>query len=316
MGKMVRRSALTRIVIIFSMAMGLAHKSVTAAESGFSGYGLGSAAFGAGQTPPPGTYVTVVGGYYAAKIDGAVTIGGELFELGMKLDLLQAALNGVYVPNRTLLDGRPAISVTVPTGYVDMEANVGVGGLSATREVDGFGLGDVITRAQLGWDQGEFSHLIYVQGALPTGRYEKGFNPNIGLNRPSIDTGWAFTWTEKTSKLQFNGALGFTFNVENNETDYKTGNEFHFEWAVGYEIAQGLVIGPVGYDYRQISGDAGSGAVLGAFEGTVDAIGAGFVYTTLIDTTPFVLNLRHYEEFHEERRWDGSMTILSGTLRF
>jgi hypothetical protein len=58
-----------------------------------------------------------------------VTIGSEVFELGMKLDLLQAALNGVYVPNRTLLDGRPAISVTVPTGYVDMEANVSVGGL-------------------------------------------------------------------------------------------------------------------------------------------------------------------------------------------
>jgi hypothetical protein len=92
---MVRRSALAQIVIIFSVVVGLAHKSVMAAESGFSGYGLGSAAFGAGQTPPPGTYVTFVGGYYAADINGAVTIGGEVFELGMKLDLLQAALNGV-----------------------------------------------------------------------------------------------------------------------------------------------------------------------------------------------------------------------------
>ena len=313
---MVTKSALTQIIIMLCVGMGLSGRSAIAAESGFSGYGLGGTAFGAGQTPPPGTYVTFVGGYYAADINGAVTIGGELFELGLELDFLQTALNGVYVPNQTLLGGRPAISVTIPAGYVDLEANASIGGLAGTREVRGGGLGDVVTRVQLGWEHGDFSHLVYVQGILPTGRYDKGFEPNIGLNRPGIDTGWAFTWTEKTSKLQFNGALGVTFNAENDETDYKTGNEFHFEWAIGQEISQGLIIGIVGYDYRQLSGDSGAGAVLGPFKGTVDAIGAGFAYTTMIDTTPFVLNFRHYEEFHDERRWDGGMTMLTGTLRF
>jgi hypothetical protein len=74
------------------------------------------------------------------------------------------------------------------------------------------------------------------------------------------------------------------------------------------------VVGVVGYNDRQISGD--SGAVLGPFEGGVDAVGAGLSYTTLIDTTPFVVNLPHYQEFNAERHWDGSMTILSGTMRF
>jgi hypothetical protein len=54
-----------------------------------------------------------------------------------------------------------------------------------------------------------------------------------------------------------------TFNFENTETNYRTGNEFHFEWAIGREIATGLVLGIVGYDYRQLSGDSGSGAALG-----------------------------------------------------
>ena len=76
------------------------------------------------------------------------------------------------------------------------------------------------------------------------------------------------------------------------------------------------MIGIAGYDYRQISGDSGSGAILGPFMGTVDAIGAGIGYTTMIDTTPLVLNLRHYEEFNAERRWDGSQTILTSTIRF
>jgi hypothetical protein len=313
---MLRRAVLLSAIIIAGFGIALAQKPASAAESAFSGYGLGSAAFGAGQTPPPGTYVTFVAGYYAADIDGAITIGGELFELGMEVDFLNAAVNGVYVPNSTILGGRSALSVTVPVGYVDLVANASIGGLSATRETEGGGLGDITLRTQLGWQHGEFAHLVYLQGALPTGRYDEGFNPNIGLNRPSLDVGWAFTWTEQTSKLQFNGALGVTFNAENDDTDYKTGNEFHFEWAIGREIAQGLLIGVVGYNYRQITGDSGEGAVLGPFKGNVDAIGAGLVYTTMIDTTPFVLSMRHYEEFNEERRWDGSMTILTGTVRF
>lgn len=299
-----------------SLVIAVAQKPVIAAEGAFSGYGLGAAAFGAGQTPPPGTYVTFVGGYYTAEIGSPVTIGGVLIDVGLKVDFLQSGVNGTYVPNRTVLGGRPAISVTVPVGWVDLEADVAIGGLSGTREVRGGGLGDVSARAQLGWDLGDFSHLVYVQGVAPTGRYDEGFQPNIGLNRPNVDIGWAFTWTEKTSKLQFNGSLGFTFSAENDVTDYKTGNEFHFEWAIGREISDGLLIGIVGYNYRQISGDTGAGAVLGPLEGSADAIGAGLVYTTLVDSTPLVIGLRHYEDIYHQSHWEGSTTTITGTLRF
>jgi len=55
---------------------------------------------------------------------------------------------------------------------------------------------------------------------------------------------------------------------------------------------------------------------LGPFQGTVDAIGAGFVYTTLFYTTPLVINARHYWEYNAEKRMEGSTSILSGTIRF
>lgn len=102
-----------------------------------------------------------------------------------------------------------------------------------------------------------------MQAVAPTGRAQPGFTPTIALHRPGIDTGWAFTWEHKPSKLQFNGSAGVTFNFENTETDYKTGNEFHFEWAIGREFATRLVIGIVGYDYRQLTGDPGAGALIG-----------------------------------------------------
>ncbi|MBN9248249.1 MAG: transporter, partial [Hyphomicrobium sp.] len=209
------------------------------------------------------------------------------------------------------------LSVTVPVGHIDLNASVtGPLGNTFHDETAGWGLGDITTRMQLGWQQGDFAHLAYVQAVAPSGRYAVGFQPDIGLNRPGIDIGWAFTWTEKTSKLQFNGAAGVTFNFTNNATDYDSGTDFHFEWAVGYEICKGLIVGPAGYDYRQLTSDSGSGARLGPFEGSVDAIGGGLTYTTLIGSTPLILSARHYQEFNVERRWEGNNTIFSGTVRF
>jgi hypothetical protein len=138
----------------------------------------------------------------------------------------------------------------------------------------------------------------------------------VGLHRPAVDTGWAFTLTDPGKKLQLNAAAGFTFNFENTETDYLSGNEFHLEWAAGLEFAPGLLIGAVGYDYRQLTGDSGAGARAGPFKGKVDAVGPGLSYTTLVGKTPVIINIRRYWEFNAENKWEGNSTFISGTVRF
>jgi hypothetical protein len=286
-----------------------------ATEYAFSTYGLGSAAFGAGVTPPPGTYVTEAASFYSATIGTTVSFGGITINPGAAVDAFAAATNILYVPQRKVLGGHLGLAVTLPVGHLDIEATLG-GPFGLSRSTDGWGFGDVTSRAQLGWQHGELSHLVYVQAVAPTGRWQRGFSPIIGLHRPGIDTGWAFTWTDRTKKLQLNGSTGVTFNFENTETDYKSGDEFHFEWAVGLEFAPGLLIGVVGYDYRQISDDSGAGARIGPFRGRVDAVGPGLTYTTLFGQTPFILNVRHYHEFNVHNRWEGQSTIVSGTLRF
>jgi hypothetical protein len=69
----------------------------------------------------------------------------------------------------------------------------------------------------------------------------------------------------------------------------------HWEWAIGGEVAQGLVLGNVGYDYRRPEHDSGPTAFANTVKGQVDAIGAGLSHT-VIDKTPFIFNLRHYQE--------------------
>jgi hypothetical protein len=283
-----------------------------ATEYGFSTYGLGGNAFGAGVTPPPGTYVTAATAFYNADIGGSLNFGGVIINAGAKMDGFSGSTNVLYVPERKFFGGNLGLSATVPVGHIAVDATIGI----LSREIDGWGFGDITTKAQLGWQHGGFAHTVYIEVVAPTGHWEPGFSPIIGLHRPGIDTGWAFTWTDPTKKLQLNGATGVTFNFENTATNYTSGNEFHFEWAAGLEFAPGLVLGVVGYDYRQLTGDSGSGALLGPFKGRVDAIGPGLSYTTLIGSTPFILNARRYQEFNAQNRWEGTSTILSGTIRF
>ncbi len=209
-----------------SMVAAAAHAQ--AAEYAFSTYGLGGAAFGASVTPPPGIYVTTVSAFYTGDIGGSISFGGVVVNAGAKVEAYSSGLNVLYVPQRKLFGGNLGLAVTVPVGHVDLDANVSVGPLTAARGIDGWGFGDIVSRAQHGWQRGEFSHTAYVQAVAPTGRWEPGFSPIIGFHRPGIDTGWAFTWDNKATKLQFNGAAGFTFNFENTETDYRTGNEVSF----------------------------------------------------------------------------------------
>ena len=105
------------------------------------------------------------------------------------------------------------------------------------------------------------------------------------------------------------------FNFENTKTDYKTGNEFHFEWAVGRELLPGLVFGLVGYDYRQLTGD-GKRRPLGPLKGSVDAIGVGISGTTLGGKIPVIVNMRTYREFNADNHFEGNSTVGTATVRF
>jgi hypothetical protein len=312
---------LTRLLVGATLVAGVVPASPAfAAESAFSAYGLGTSAFTAGVTPPPGTYVSGGLAVIRGDIDGNLTFGGVEIDVAMEIrKFVSGSANLLYVPEQTFLGGRPGISMTVPFGFIDIAAQAtGPLGNTVELQTDGWGLGDMVPRLQLGFDNGDFHHTFYVQGLLPTGRYEVGFNPNIGLNRPAIDFGWAFTYIEPTSKIQLNGTFGLTTSFENEATDYDSGDDFHFEWAVGKDFGNGLVLGVVGYDYRQLSDDTGAGvpAILDGFKGDVDAVGPGLTYTTHIGKVPFILNARHYEEFNVKKRFDNSVTIITGTFVF
>ena len=99
-----------------------------------------------------------------------------------------------------------------------------------------------------------------------------------------------------TPKLQVNGSAGVTFNFENTETDYKSGDEFQFERAFGRQFATGLVIGIVGWDLLVTTIGSSPAirvpAALAPSRGRIDAIWLSVSCTTLINKRPLVVNPR------------------------
>lgn len=252
---------------------------------------------------------------HPGPVSGRATRGVDI-DAGAEVGFFQSGVNVLYVPDTQILGGTLGLSTTVGIGHIDLDATLSAGGSGLEADTAGWGALDTWIKAQLGWSEGTFFHTAYVSAVLPTGTYETGFSPSTGLNRPAIDAGWGFTWIEPNSKIQLNGTLGFTYNFENTATDYQSGSEMHFEWAIAKDLGEGLTLGVVGYDYRQLTGDSGSGAKLGDFKGSVDAVGLGLGYDTQIGDVHTSISLRHYQEFNVTNRFDGSTTLATVTFAF
>lgn len=299
-----------RIITASILGLLAAPAPALAAEAGLGVYKLGSAAFNAGVTPPAKTYVTPFAGYYSGVTQSGAMFGGLPVDPGAELDFFETGVNLLHVPETPVLGGTLGIGATLGIGHTDFAGSIYNGLISD--QTDGWGTMDTWIKGQLGWQEGTFFHTAYVAAVLPTGTYDVGFFPSTGLNRPAIDAGWGFTWIEPQTLIQLNGQLGFTYNFENSATDYQTGTEMHFEWAVGKDFGNGFTAGIVGYDYRQLTGDSGAGAIYGDLKGSVDAIGVGASYLTPMGQFSF----RHYREFNAVNRFEGSATMATWTLAF
>ena len=72
--------------------------------------------------------------------------------------------------------------------------------------------------------------------------------------------------------------LGATYNFENPSTDYQNGIDLHLDWGASQFLSKQWQVGLVGYAYRQITPDSGSGDLVGAFESQVFGVGPQIGY--------------------------------------
>jgi hypothetical protein len=99
--------------------------------------------------------------------------------------------------------------------------------------------------------------------------------------------------------------LGFTYNFENTHTRYQNGVDTHCDWSASRFVTKELQLGLVGYAYKQLSCDTGSGNRVGCFESQVFGIGPQLGYIIPMGHLQGYLNIKGYKEFEAEHRPEG-----------
>ena len=100
--------------------------------------------------------------------------------------------------------------------------------------------------------------------------------------------------------------LGFTYNFENPDTNYKNGVDMHLDWGASQFVTKQWQIGVVGYVYNQLSCDSGSGDKVGCFRSRVVGVGPqlGHIFE-ISEHLQGYFNLKGYKEFEALNRPDG-----------
>jgi hypothetical protein len=208
-------------------------------------------------------------------------------------------LMGVYGRVNTSLAGTLSGTVTVPplppVGF----------SRSDTFNDSVTGVGDLYPQFAVRWNSGVNNFMTYVTGDIPVGNYDSSRLSNIGLGHGAIDGGAGYTYFDPKSGHEFSAVTGFTYNFTNPSTNYQSGVDWHLDWGASQFLSKQFSIGLVGYFYRQVSGDSGSGDRVGSFQSGVTGIGPQMAFIFPVGQMQAYLNLKVYKEFDAQDRPSG-----------
>lgn len=240
-----------------------------ATEGGGSIYAMGAESFLTGALPPPGLYTLVYANHYGA--DKLKDNNGNTVPLDFKVSATAVVPRIVWVTDKVLFGGQVAHAVLMP--LVDLEVHAGGSGQKKT------GIGDLdITALALGYHHSANLHsIVALDIMLPTGHYNKTELANIGRNYWAIQPVYAASYIDAAGwNADFKAMLDFNF--KNTATDYKSGNELHVDYALGYGFQRRWVAGIGGYAYKQVTSDEQNGVTVPGNRGQAFSVGPTLKY--------------------------------------
>jgi hypothetical protein len=100
---------------------------------------------------------------------------------------------------------------------------------------------------------------------------------NVGRNYWNIEPLVALTYTQPTG-INADLKLMYDNNFRNRDTDYRSGQELHADYALGWGFGNGWAVGVGGYLYRQVTDDRVTGTTLAGNKGRAYNIGPSIKY--------------------------------------
>ncbi|MBN1662116.1 MAG: transporter [Deltaproteobacteria bacterium] len=300
-------------LILFSINM----KPAMASEGGWSSYTPGTYGDFSMNYAAPGLYFRENVVYFKGKLDDMPVMPG--INANLKQTTWFNLLGITYVAPQKILGANYFITTNIPYGFsAKLEANVPAFGLTLSESVSGFGelgVGDVwIAPIGLMWNIGSFHITLTENIVLPTGKYDPDNLINMGRNYTSYDTDIGFTWLDEKNGHEVSLIAGYLINSTNHKTDYKTGNEFHVDFALNQFFSERFAVGITGYYYQQVTDDSGSGVVASdGYKSSSAGVGPA-VFVGL--TKDIQIMGKWIWEYHAKNRFKGNWATVSLVVKF
>ena len=278
------------VVIVLSFCV-LKAADVSATENGGSAYPNGVEDFMSGALPPPGTYFIDYISYYHA--DDFKDSKGHTLIPDFDLNVTANTFRFVHVTDKKILGGFWGVHALLPLLHVNIETP---GGRDHKT-----GIGDLIVDPFiLSWHFKNWHCATGIDIFIPIGNHDIDDLANTSRNFWTFEPAFAFTYLSD-SGFEVSSKFMYDFNVENPDTDYKSGQEFHFDYTIGKHF-KNIAVGIGGFYYKQVTNDELQGEKFGdGMKGQAFAIGPQVKY----DYKNMSFTLKYHEEMAVENRPDG-----------
>jgi hypothetical protein len=319
-------------ILIASITGALALATISSAEEGGSGHylpGTMASFIDAFPGKPDSLAVLNYFTFYGASAGASrsLPLGGFL-TAGVDANVYADTLVGFYQTPWQVLGGGYAVGLAVPYVWMEIEGQaqrIGPGGVPgavvAVRDTAN-GIGDItVFPFMLGWTNvPDLKYDLRLGIYAPSGGYKVGQLANVGKNYWTFEPGVMASWLSSKIGTEVSLYTALDFNTRNDDTDYQTGTQFHLDGTIAQHLpfAGGFIgIGANGFFYQQISGDSGSGARLGDFEGRTTGVGSVLSYARKIGgKADLVAEVKWLPEIETKNRLHGDYIWFKVALVF
>ena len=303
-----------RILAVSCVVFVFGTRDTVAAEGGYSNYIPGTYGdFGMALAPSEKWTLRNDIYFYDASTSRSVRSGN--LEVGTELDFLMNFTTLVYKPELELFGAQFAAGVFIPLVDVELDTSLSIGDTLVSASDSATGLGDIVLiPLLLYWNSGNIHTSVAQFIVTPTGDYDADNLINNGLNYWSFDTNFALTYLNPETGRDFSFNIGHIYNTKNDDTNYQTGQELHLDVAFNQFLSETFAVGIQGFYLKQITGDSGSGALLGDFKAEEAGVGPALLWSTQIGDQGVSFIAKWLHEFHAENRLEGDHVFLSFAL--
>ena len=317
----------TLLLMILSIGLSAA-PDTWAGEGGGSHYMPGTRGdFAMALIGPKGWYLRNELVYLEGDI-GPMTMGkGVYLDAEQKVWLNTA--KAVYLADSGILGARFGAVLSIPL-VIDASLSGDVAGpVPIKRDGSKTGFADSNVTGILNWKQDNFNYNAGFTLFAPTGSYDADRMINLGRNYWTLNPFFAFTWLHPKRGHEVSFTAGYMTNTENHDTDYQSGDEFHFDFHLAQHFSSKFAVGLDGYYYKQISKDKGpfldqanafltslGKDSLGTFKGETFGLGPALKYTFKLGERDINIIVKWLHDLDTTNRFKTDTTMCAVAFKF